>query len=238
MRGDGSIDRGGYFVKIRYILAGAAAVSAAVASVVVLPMMASAGERTEYTVLAEQGVSAADAAAATAPRFATDAPASKALVGAAPRTPIGYAPNERPSRIDPVEAEHLTKAGRTNRGTAATTSATAGMDPLDDKLWGLKMVHSDQARTVNPGDKRVKVGVLDTGVDASNPDIAANFDAAASRNFAKDRTDIDGPCEVASCLDPVGTDDGGHGTHGAGTIGAAANGVGVSGVAPNVSLVE
>src|SRR5919198_1860912 len=260
MRGDGSIDRGGYFVKIRYILAGAAAVSAAVASVVVLPMMASAGERTEYTVLAEQGVSAADAAAAieraggtvlsrneaigmytvasTDPRFATDATASKALVGAAPRTPIGYAPNERPSRIDPVEAEHLTKAGRTNRGTAATTSATAGMDPLDDKLWGLKMVHSDQARTVNPGDKRVKVGVLDTGVDASNPDIAANFDAAASRNFAKDRTDIDGPCEVASCLDPVGTDDGGHGTPVAGTIGAAANGVGVSGVAPNVSLVE
>ena len=38
-----------------------------------------------------------------------------------------------------------------------------------------------------------------------------------------------------SCLDPVGTDDGGHGTHVAGTIGAAANGFGVSGVAPNVS---
>ena len=51
-------------------------------------------------------------------------------------------------------------------------------------------------------------------------------------------TDIDGPCEVPSCLDPVGTDDGGHGTHVAGTIGAAANGFGVSGVAPNVSLVE
>src|SRR5262249_19164704 len=37
---------------------------------------------------------------------------------------------------------------------------------------------------------------------------------------------------------PVGTDDGGHGTHVAGIIGAAANGFGVSGVAPNVSLVE
>ena len=47
--------------------------------------------------------------------------------------------------------------------------------------------------------------------------------------------EIDGPCEVPSCLDPVGTDDGGHGTHVAGTIGAAANGFGVSGVAPKVT---
>jgi subtilisin family serine protease len=223
-------------------------------------MVASAGERTEYTVLAEAGVSNSDAVAAieqaggqvtsrneaiglytvasTDTDFAADARSSDALVGAAPRTPIGYAPKARPSVLDPVEAEHLTKAGKANRGTAASTTATAGMDPLDDKLWGLKMVHSDQARTVNAGDKRVKVGILDTGVDASNPDIAANFDTAASRNFAKDMTDIDGPCEVESCLDPVGTDDGGHGTHVAGTIGAAANGVGVSGVAPNVSLVE
>ena len=76
------------------------------------------------------------------------------------------------------------------------------------------------------GDRRVTVGVLDTGVDASNPDIAPNFNWALSRNFAPDLTDVDGPCEVASCLDPVGTDDGGHGTHVAGTIGAAANGFG------------
>ena len=38
-----------------------------------------------------------------------------------------------------------------------------------------------------------------------------------------------------SCLDPVGWDDGGHGTHVAGTVGAAANGFGVSGVAPDVT---
>jgi subtilisin family serine protease len=75
-------------------------------------------------------------------------------------------------------------------------------------------------------------------MDASHPDIAPNFNWKLSRNFATDIPAIDGPCEVASCHDPVGTDDGGHGTHVAGTIGAAANGVGVSGVAPNVSLVE
>ncbi|MGH3713645.1 MAG: S8 family serine peptidase [Micromonosporaceae bacterium] len=248
-------------MRIRHILAGAAAATAAVASAIVLPMTATAGESTEYTVLAEPGVSGADAVAAieaaggeivsrndavgmyrvvsSDKTFAADARKAGELVGAARRTPIGYAPKVRPTAPDPVEAEHLTAAGRKARGaSAAKAGATAGMDPLDDKLWGLGMVKSDQARGTNPGSKQVKVGILDTGLDASNPDLAANFDAGASRNFAKDMTDIDGPCEVASCLDPVGTDDGGHGTHVAGTVGAAANGFGLSGVAPNVSLVE
>src|SRR4029453_14190011 len=112
------------------------------------------------------------------------------------------------------------------------------MDPLDDKLWGLLMIRADKARKIQKGSRGVTVGVLDTGVDASNPDLAPHFSRRLSRNFAPDMPDIDGPCEVAGCLDPVGTDDGGHGTHVAGTIGAAANGVGVSGVAPNVTLVE
>ncbi len=247
-------------MRIRHVIAGAAVVSAAVASAVVLPLTASAEEKTEYTVLADEGTSAADAAAAienaggkvvdrnnavgmyrvtsTDKDFATQAASTEALVGAAPRAPIGYAPKARPTAPDPVEAEHLTRAGRADRGSGSVHSEADGMDPLDDKLWGLGMVKSDQARAKNPGDKRVKVGILDTGLDASNPDLAANFDADASRNFAKDMTDVDGPCEVASCLDPVGTDDGGHGTHVAGTVGAAADGFGLSGVAPNVSLVE
>jgi subtilisin family serine protease len=112
------------------------------------------------------------------------------------------------------------------------------MDPLDDKLWGLRMVRADLSRQVNAGDRRVHVGILDTGMDASHPDISPNFSWALSRNFAPDIPSIDGPCETASCVDAVGTDDNGHGTHVSGTIGAAANGTGVSGVAPNVSLVE
>ena len=44
---------------------------------------------------------------------------------------------------------------------------------------------------------------------------------------------IDGPCEVATCIDPANVDDGGHGTHVAGTIAAARNGIGIAGVAPD-----
>ena len=39
-------------------------------------------------------------------------------------------------------------------------------------------------------------------------------------------------------MDPVGTDDGGHGTHVAGTVAAALDGFGLSGVAPKASIVE
>lgn len=162
--------------------------------------------------------------------FAARTTAAGALVGAVEQKAIGHKP-----KLDPVEQEALLAAAT---GKSSGAHKSKRMDPLDDKLWGLDMIRADRARKVEPGDRRVTVGVLDTGLDASHPDIAPNFNWALSRNFAPDMPEVDGECEVASCLDPVGTDDGGHGTHVAGTIGAAANGFGLSGVAPKVSLVE
>ncbi len=227
------------------------------------PLAASAesGTQTEYTVLAADGVAAGDAAAAitrlggtvierndavglfrvSAPAsFAGRAASSAALTGAAPRMAIGHAPAQKPFA---VEREALT-AAQTDTARAATAAKPGNghgktkVDPLDSALWGMQMVHADQAHAVEPGSKRVSVGILDTGVDASNPDISPNFDWRLSRNFAPDLPVIDGPCEVPSCLDPVGTDDGGHGTHVAGIVAAALNGVGLSGVAPGVDIVE
>ncbi len=207
---------------------------------------------TEYTVFAADNASGPDAVAAieragghvvdrndavgmyrvVGPQtgFVERADAAPALRGAAHSIPIGYAPGAKP---ETAQQEAGPTVAPDHRGRPGP-----GMDPLDDKLWGLRMVKADQARRITIGDHRVTVGVLDTGVDASNPDIAPNFNWRLSRNFAPDIPAIDGPCEAASCVDAVGTDDGGHGTHVAGTIGAAANGIGVSGVAPGVSLVE
>ena len=94
---------------------------------------------------------------------------------------------------------------------------------------------------VNPGRKGVLVGIIDTGVDGSHPDIAPNFNAALSRNFTTDIEDIDGPCADepdGSCEDAADVDENGHGTHVAGTIGSPLNGLGIGGVAPNVTLVN
>ncbi|MEV1145944.1 S8 family serine peptidase [Micromonospora sp. NPDC049799] len=238
--------------------AGAVATATALALTVTgltMPAGAAPSSSQTFTVVAEKGISAEAAIAAIRAAggtvvsrndsvgtfqvrsdradFASRAAAADALLGAAQQRAIGQAP-----KIDRVEQENLLAAARTKGAGSAAPTAATGMDPLDEKLWGLRMIGADRARQTEPGDRGVTVGVLDTGVDASNPDLAANFSWSLSRNFAPDMTDIDGPCEVAGCLDPVGTDDGGHGTHVAGTIGAAANGFGLSGVAPNVTLVE
>lgn len=167
---------------------------------------------------------------------------NQAVFTAAKAKTIGVAPKTtKPTRKpDVVETEPLgpTSVPR----TAPATSA--GLDPLDGHLWGLTSVRSNLSRTVQPGDKRVKVGIIDTGIDGSHPDIAPNFDRAASRNFTRDivadvnGVPVDGPCEYRGCVDPPDVDQVGHGTHVAGIIGAAANGYGVSGVAPNVTLVS
>ena len=238
-----------------------------VAAVVALPSAVAApalsGKTVEYSVLGKDGVdvnavagavrtaggtvvrsnAAAGLLTATAPANGFTARlASAAEVLYASRTiSIGDAPRKKAAADqDAVEKEN--KAGAGGRGKAKP--APVGMDPLDGQLWGLTSVRSDLARTEQPGDKRVKVGILDTGVDGSHPDIAPNFDAGLSRNFTHDipvdenGNTVDGPCEFRGCVDPANWDDGGHGTHVAGTIAAAVNGVGVSGVAPNVSIVN
>jgi subtilisin family serine protease len=99
----------------------------------------------------------------------------------------------------------------------------------------------DGSYAVQQGSHDVLVGDIDTGLDASHPDIAPNFNAALSRNFTVDDPVIDGACDTDpdhSCVDPPNVDEDGHGTHTAGTIGAAINGLGIAGVAPGVSLVN
>ena len=220
---------------------------------------------TEYVVLVEAGADSADAVRAVEAAggqviksndsigtllvrgpgkgFSTRVAASPAIEGAARNRAVGKAPKTPKSKV--VEQEHHASKGGTSKGGATrTTGAPAaaravGMDPLDHKLWGLRMVRSDLARQAQPGKRAVKVAIIDTGVDGRHPDIKPNFDAAASRNFAPDMPEVDGAlCEFRGCVDPASWDDNGHGTHVAGTIGAAANNFGVSGVAPNVTLLN
>jgi subtilisin family serine protease len=184
---------------------------------------------------------------APASGFIEQVSASNAVLGAAHVKPVGHSPAQPKAAQEQVKRAEVEAENKTTTPNASPRRAkanTAGLDPLDGDLWGLKMVRSDIARAKQAGDKRVYVGILDTGVDGTHPDIAPNFNNALSRNFTtdipndSDGGEFDGPCEFRGCVDPANHDDGGHGTHVAGTIGAAANGFGVSGVAPNVSLVN
>ena len=133
---------------------------------------------------------------------------------------------ERPSAEDRATAQRQAPPGR-----------SGATEPLADLQWNMEMIGAFEAHRRATG-RGVTVGVMDTGVDASHPDLAPNFSHELSRNFTMDIPEVDGPCEVPTCIDPAHVDDGGHGTHVAGIIAAARNRLGISGVAPDATIVN
>ncbi len=114
-------------------------------------------------------------------------------------------------------------------------------DPLYPEQYGLLNtqpggIRAESGWNDTTGSRDIVVGVLDSGILASHPDLAANM--------WTNRTGING-CgygtrgwnAIANSCSP--NDDDGHGTHVAGIVGATGNnGIGVSGVAQRVSLMS
>ncbi|MGX7827553.1 S8 family peptidase [Actinokineospora sp. 24-640] len=113
----------------------------------------------------------------------------------------------------------------------APGTAAAEGDPLSVNQWNLDAIRADEAHAISGGSSRVVVGVLDSGIEASHPDLAANVDAGRSVGC----TDRGVPDTSPAAWAPTTSD---HGTHVAGIIGAARNGVGIVGVAPEVKMAS
>ncbi|MFG3104612.1 S8 family serine peptidase [Streptomyces sp. NPDC048182] len=112
----------------------------------------------------------------------------------------------------------------------AAAQAADGQDPLEKLQWDLPAIKADKAHEKSLGSSKVTVGVIDTGVDDTHPDIAPNFDRAASVNCVSGKPDTaDGAWRPSASESP-------HGTHVAGEIAAAKNGIGMTGVAPGVKV--
>ncbi|MEV7810471.1 S8 family serine peptidase [Streptomyces flaveolus] len=136
----------------------------------------------------------------------------------------------------------LSAAGTTDEGAAQVlsraerarlaASARAGEEPLEADQWDLRAIGADRAAKVNPGSRNVTVGVIDTGVDDTHPDIAPNFSASQSANCVSGKADT-----TYGAWRPADADHY-HGTHVAGEIAAARNGIGVAGVAPGVKVAS
>jgi subtilisin family serine protease len=114
---------------------------------------------------------------------------------------------------------------RDDRGLPS--SPATDTDTFSPLQWYAKRIKAPEAHAVTGGSPEVLVGVIDTGVDASHPDLNDNID----------------PSRSASCVggkpnrDPAAwNDDSGHGTNVAGVIAAESNGRGIVGIAPNVKL--
>ncbi|WP_344663275.1 S8 family peptidase [Catenulispora subtropica] len=108
-------------------------------------------------------------------------------------------------------------------------SAAASPASLQANQWDMKAIGADRAHAVSEGSRSVVVGVLDSGIDATHPNLAPNIDAADSVGC----TDGGVPDTSFAAWQPTTS---GHGTHVAGIIAAADNNTGVVGVAPNVRL--
>jgi len=109
--------------------------------------------------------------------------------------------------------------------------ATPVLDPRESEQWDMMQIKADQAHAVTDGSRDVVVGVLDSGIESTHPDLAPNFDAADSVSCV----DAGHPDLNPASYQPTTS---GHGTHVAGTIAAARNGLGIVGVAPNVRIAS
>jgi subtilisin family serine protease len=118
---------------------------------------------------------------------------------------------------------------------------------LDSTLWGLNKIHAPAAWDLSTGGAGVTVAVVDSGVDYTHPDLAANIWTNPGE-IAGDGIDNEGDGYIDDvhgwnfaggahpARDPMDTN--GHGTHVAGTIGAVGdNGTGVTGVNWNVKVL-
>ncbi len=179
-------------------------------------------------------------------KFAERVAASDAIVGAARNRIIGRAP--QPLRPDGVtmkdDVERLSSERAALKGSGGRGDAKSAQEPLAEPLanlqWDMRQIGATPQGSYaeSQGKRRVKVGIIDTGVDGHHPDIAPNFSRRLSANFTVDIPFVDGECEEADCVDPPDVDDNGHGTHVASTVGSPINGLGMAGVAPKVKLIN
>ena len=135
-------------------------------------------------------------------------------------------------------------------------------DPKFPKLWGLRntgnnspkynfekgIVGADisalNAWKITKGDKRIKIAVIDTGVDYKHPDLKNNIWVNEKEKNGKAGVDDDGNGYIDDVHgydfankdgDPMDGND--HGTHCAGTIAAEHNSIGVAGVMAHAQIV-
>ena len=123
------------------------------------------------------------------------------------------------SRVKDIQAD--------GSSAEVASSSSTGTDSLSPLQWDMAQIKAPQAHAIEAGSPSVVVGDIDTGLDYTHPDLAANVD------FANSVSCLGG---VANTAPSAWNDENGHGTHTAGTIAAAANGIGIVGVAPNVKI--
>ncbi|WP_181860804.1 S8 family peptidase [Streptomyces diacarni] len=142
------------------------------------------------------------------------------------------------TRTAPLKAATTTEVGKPvfvkepkKASTLAKKAEAKNQEPLESLQWDKRAIKADKAAEVNEGSRKVTVGVIDTGVDDTHPDLKANFSAKQSANCVGGKADTS-----RGAWRPYNPDEDYHGTHVAGIIAADRNGVGIAGTAPGVKV--
>ncbi|MFC0032961.1 S8 family serine peptidase [Micromonospora chaiyaphumensis] len=197
---------------------------------------AAAGPDTSYLVLAPQGANTSKAAARVAAAKGTVV-ASYDQIGVlvVRSTNPDFATQVAGAGVESVASTAglgtALDEGETVEVSAADVAAATGdptKEPLYGQQWDMNMIHVPQAHAVNNGSANVVVGVLDSGISSSHPDLATQIAKDKSTSCIGGVTDT-----TEAAWNPTTSD---HGTHVAGTIAAAVNGVGVTGIAPGAKV--
>lgn len=121
------------------------------------------------------------------------------------------------------------------------TFGVPNSEPLGPCQWDMALINAgDNDSYQYATGTGVTVGVIDSGVDFTHPDIEPNLDVGRSCSFIFDDTPTADPAEIANgdCSNKGAVQDlNGHGSHVASTIAAPINGVGIAGVAPDATIV-
>ena len=111
-------------------------------------------------------------------------------------------------------------------------AAVTPNDPSFSSQWGMTKIKAPDAWGLQTGSGSVKVCIIDTGIDYTHSDLAANMDTRGYNAIT------DQECSNGGSPSCSGMDGHGHGTHCAGVIGAQTNNaLGVSGINWNVKLI-
>lgn len=123
---------------------------------------------------------------------------------------------------------------------AALPAGAATSDPYRAQQWGLDRIQAEGAWAVSRG-AGVTVAVVDTGVDLTHPDLAANLVTFSDADMVEPNgtcTKAPGKNGARTCTQDGAQDKNGHGTHVAGIVAAVTdNGTGVAGVAPDAKVL-
>lgn len=158
----------------------------------------------------------------------------------------------------PEDANTPLAAPQDNPAIPNAPSNTTGADPLFAKQWGMKDIGVETAWKFNPGNDKIIVAVIDTGVDYTHEDLLPNL-WRNSKEIPNNNTDDDNngyvddiigwdflskdnkPYDLAatSLGDLLNGGNPGHGTHCAGNVAARGqNSKGISGVAPKAQIMS